>query len=421
MKERIVSKVLDNGLSVFLMRKKGYNKKFAIYATHYGSIDNEFVIPGEEKPIKVPDGIAHFLEHKLFEEEYGSVMDRFAEQGASSNAYTNYTTTAYLFSCTDRFYENLDLLIDFVQKPYFTKENVEKEKGIIEQEIRMYLDDPGWRVFMNLLKALYHKHPVRIDIAGSVESIRQIDMDTLYKCYETFYNPENMVLFAVGDFDEAEALNKIESNFKKRKYEVHGKIKRFYPEEPKEIYKTKIVENLSVSEPLFHMGFKDTDVGYDGSKLLKKDITTRILLDMILGRSSKLYRQLYEEGLIDDRFSLDYEGQKDYGFCVIGGPTRDPEMLHDRILKGLEEYKVKGLNKEDYERNKKKMIGNYIKGFNSPEFIATTFISYHFKNINILQYLEYLNIITFKDVEERFSSFLDPKYHSYSVILPDEK
>lgn len=416
--EEIYSQKLQCGLPVYLLPKKGYKKKFAVYATKYGSIDSEFIVPGEKEPIKVPEGIAHFLEHKLFEEEFGNIFDKFAELGASANAYTNYTNTAYLFSCTDKFEQNLELLIDFVQRPYFTEENVEKEKGIIQQELRMYRDDPNWMVFLNLLKALYKKHPVRNDIGGTIESIQYIDVDTLYKCYNTFYHPENMVLFAVGDFNPEAVFELIKSNFDKREYEPQGEIKRIYPDEPEEINEDIIVQKLSVSEPLINLGFKDRDIGYQGEKLFKKDIMTRILLDILLGRSSDLYRELYEDGLIDDRFHIDYEGQRDYGFCVLGGPTKDPETLHRKILNGLTKYKDSSLNEEAFARIKKKKIGNYVKGFNSPEFIASIFISYYFNNIDIMKYIDVLNRITFEDITSRFDTLIDPAYHSCSIIYP---
>jgi predicted Zn-dependent peptidase len=190
---RIQEKVYEyehsSGLKAFVIPKEGYNKVYSTFATYYGSINNCFIAPGEKSETKVPDGIAHFLEHKLFEQEDGSVMDKFSKIGAQSNAYTSSTQTVYLFSCTDKFDENFKLLLKFVQNPYLTDENVEKEKGIIAQEIRMYEDNADWRVFFNLLNALYVNHPVKIDIAGTVDSISKITKDALHKCYNTFYHP----------------------------------------------------------------------------------------------------------------------------------------------------------------------------------------------------------------------------------------
>lgn len=416
--EKLYHKKMKNGLNVYVLHKKGYNKKYAVFATHYGSIDNKFVVPGEIEPLEVPEGIAHFLEHKLFEEEFGNIFDKFADLGASANAYTNYTYTAYLFSCTSRFEENLNLLLDFVQRPYFTKENVEKEKGIIEQELRMYQDDPHWSVLHNLLQSLYRLHPIRIDIGGTVDSIQKIDVETLYKCYETFYHPENMVLFVVGDFDVAGVFELVEKNISKREYKPRGKILRIYPEEPKEINQRKITKKMSVSRPLINIGFKDNNNGYRGRDLFKKIVTSEILLCMLFGKSSDLFWELYNDDLIDDNFDFDYEGNVDYGFAIIGTPTRDPDKLHEKLLEGIEHYGKRGLKKDDYTRTKNKVTGNYIKGFNSLEFISTLFVGNYFKQINVLDFIEILGEITFEDVEKRFYELLNPDYHSYSVIEP---
>lgn len=235
--EKMLLQELDNGLKVYIMPKRGYTKQFAIFATHFGSNDSKFIAPGDTDVTEVPDGVAHFLEHKMFEEEEGSIFEQFSKLGASANAYTNFTTTAYLFASTENFYENLKLLVKFVQNPYFTDENVEKEKGIIAQEIRMYQDDPNWKVYFNALEALYHVHPVRKDIAGTIESISQINKEILYKCYYTFYHPENMVLFAVGDIDIDKTLDIIKENMRQDKKQ--GKIKRIYPKEPLSVYKKR--------------------------------------------------------------------------------------------------------------------------------------------------------------------------------------
>ena len=207
--EEVISAKLDSGLDVLLIPKKGYIKKYAIFSTKYGSNDNKFIPINENDVIQVPEGIAHFLEHKLFEEPEGNIFDEFSKLGTNVNAFTNFNQTSYLFSCTDNFCESLELLIKFVQNPYFTDENVEKEKGIIAQEIKMYEDNPGWRVFFNALKGMYFEHPVKIDIAGTIESIQNIDKETLYKCYNTFYNPKNMVLVTVGEIGRASCRERV--------------------------------------------------------------------------------------------------------------------------------------------------------------------------------------------------------------------
>jgi predicted Zn-dependent peptidase len=400
------------------MPKKDYNKIFAMYSTHYGSIDSEFIVPDTGEHLKVPEGIAHFLEHKMFEMEYGNVFDKFAELGASSNAFTNYNNTTYLFSATSYFHENLQLLLEYVETPYFTEPSVEKEKGIIAQELRMYEDEPQWQVLFNLLKCLYYKHPVRIDIGGTVESIQKIDVDTLYKCYNTFYHPSNMIFFVIGCIEPEQVFELVEKNEATKGLVPQDDIKRIYPEEPSTVYKTTHTAHLDVNEPLFLMGFKDADVGYDGSLLLKKEVTTGILLEIMLGRSSELYERLYEQGLIDDRFSFGYEGQKDYGFCTIGGETADPEKLHKELTESISNTIKKGINAKDLERVKKKFMGEFIQGFNSLEFIATSFVSYHHKNINIFDYMKILQGITMEDIIKRLNSFFDSSKHATSIVMP---
>lgn len=413
-KEKMYKYEHESGLNVFVMPKKGFIKQYAMFATHYGSNDREFIIPGESEPTHVPDGIAHFLEHKMFEEESGSVFEEFSKNGASANAYTNFTTTAYLFSCTDNFYSNLKLLLDFVQRPYFTDENVEKEKGIIAQEIRMYDDDPSWRLFFNMLGGLYRQHPVKIDIAGTIESISRIDKDILYKCYNTFYHPSNMVLFAVGDVDVDKIAEIVNDSVKTEKR--NGEIKRIYPDEPTKINKNYVEQKMSVSMPLFNIGFKDNDIGYGGKRLLKKDITTQICLEILAGRSSDLYEKLYNDGLIDTTFDVEYVGEVDHAYSIIGGQSVDPEAVKKALI-----AKISSINKVDdgdFYRIKKKILGRFVKSFNSVESIAHNFISYYMKDINILDFTSVIEDITPDDVLNRFKTHFNEDNCVLSVVKP---
>lgn len=416
--EHLFSKQLSNGLQIFVLPKKDYNKVYALYSTHYGSIDSEFIVPDTGERLKVPEGIAHFLEHKMFEKEYGSIFDKFAKLGASSNAYTNYTNTTYLFSATSHFEENLKLLLELVEVPYFTKESVEKEKGIITQELRMYEDEPDWQLMLNLLKCLYKNHPVRIDIGGTVESIQKIKAKTLYKCYNTFYHPSNMVLFVTGSINPDDVFELVAKHEESRDIPAQGSIKRIYPEEPETVNKTSSLVKLDVSEPMFLLGFKDNQVGYDGTLLLKNELIISIILNIMMGRSSKFYEELYEQGLIDDRFSLGVEGQRDYCFCLIGGETRDPDALYNKIMEHIKTTKQAGILKDDFERVKKKFIGNFISGFNSLEFIANVFVAYYHKNINIFDYIKVLREITYEDVAQKIETFFDFSRHATSTVVP---
>ena len=403
----------ESGLKVYLMPKSGYMKKYAVFATRYGSNDNKFIPIGEKEAIEVPEGIAHFLEHKLFEEPDENIFDKFSESGASVNAYTNFDQTAYLFSCTDNFYENLELLIKFVQNPYFTDENVEKEKGIIAQEIKMYQDNPGWKVFFNCLTGMYHNHPVKTDIAGTVESIQKIDKETLYTCYNTFYHPKNMVLFLVGDISFDEVIKVVNNSEKKNIKPGVDSITRIYPEEPKEIKEKYIEEKLVTSIPIFTIGFKDDELGLEGKELVKREIVTNILLEMLFGKSSEFYQELYSEGLIDASFGGQYVGHKNYGHSIVVGQSYKPEVVLERINTYLEEIRNEGLNEEDFERIKKKDIGSNIMGFNSVEFIANNFINYLFLDFSFLDYLDVYKSISFEDALNRFNKH----YRKYNYTL----
>ncbi|QXM05802.1 EF-P 5-aminopentanol modification-associated protein YfmH [Crassaminicella indica] len=417
LKEKMILKELPNGLKIFFMPKEGYTKQYAIFATRYGSNDSEFIIPGENQATKVTDGIAHFLEHKLFEEPEGSIFDKFSELGSNVNAYTNFTSTCYLFSSTDRFYENLELLINFVQSPYFTDENVEKEKGIIGQEIRMYEDNPNWKVFFNGLKAMYHNYPVKIDIAGTVQSISKITKEDLYKCYNTFYDPSNMIVFIVGDIKQDKVFSIIE-RLQKKESKTEKDIERIYPEEPDTIVQNIIEEKLDVAIPLFNIAFKDIDNNLSPKELLQKDIATKIILDMLFGKSSDLYMSLYEEGLINDTFENEYTGEIDYGYSMLGGESKSPKKVLERVLAHIDKLKGTGLNEKDFERIKKKHIGQHISYYNSVEFIATTFVAYYFKGINIFDYVEALKNIEFEAVQKRFREHFNRERCVLSIISP---
>lgn len=415
--ERILYTKSRNGIKIFFMPKKGYTKSYAVFSTDYGSIDNSFVPLGESEAIEVPEGIAHFLEHKLFEEEEANIFEKFSNIGAQVNAYTNFNQTSYLFYTTDKFYEGLGLLIDFVQNPYLTDENVDKEKGIIAQEIMMYEDNPGWKVYFNLLKAMYHEHPIRIDIAGTVESINTIDKEILLKTYQTFYNPSNMVLFVIGDlsFEQVvDVVNKTEKDFD----QTDEDIQRIYPKEAAGVKEKKVEERMSTSMPLFYMGFKDTDIGYKGKEMIKKDVVTNIILDMLFGESSEYYNELYEEGLIDSSFGAFYTAKENYGHSLIVGQSRDPEQVYDRIISRIKLPADDLLKEADFERIKKNELGNFIIGMNSIEFIANNFTDFYFSDFMIIDYLELLKEIRFEDVLSRFKSHFYEENLALSIIRP---
>lgn len=418
-KEKLYYKKLESGLKVYYVPKKGYTKQYAIFATDYGSVDNMFTPINDKKPIEVPEGIAHFLEHKLFEEPEQNIFDVFSKLGANVNAYTNFNQTAYLFSSTENFYESLETLVKFVQHPHFTDENVEKEKGIIAQEINMYKDNAGWRVFFNCLNAMYNDHPVKIDIAGTVESIQDINKELLYTCYNTFYNPTNMVLFLVGDLNFDEIIKVVESS-ERKDYKDIPEINRVFPEESKKIKEKLIEESMLTSSPIFYIGFKDYDCGLIGEPHVKKDIITNMILDMLFGSSSVFYNDLYNEGIIDSSFGAYFTGKKSYGHSLVVGESKVPKEVYSRIIELLGKPAESILLKEDFERIKKKEIGNFLMGLNSIEFIANNFIDFYFDDFLLIDYLTVLESIEYEELIKRFKGHLTNDNVVLSIINPLE-
>jgi len=413
--ETLYQEKLANGLTVYLVPKRGFSKTYAVFTTKYGSVDSHFKTnKGEE--IRVPDGIAHFLEHKMFEKKDRDVFKEFSEYGASYNAFTSFTRTAYLFSCTENLDKNLHLLLDFVQEPYFSDQSVEKEKGIIGQEITMYDDNPDWKVYMNLLKAMYQEYPINIEIAGTIESISHITKETLYQCYETFYHPANMVLLVVGSFEPETVMNLIRDNQAKKTFTPAPQIERIFPQEPTALAKQKVVHHLPVGLPKVLIGFKETETGLSGEALLRREFTTKLILDILFGSSSPLYQKLYDTGLITDSFDFDYSNEKAYGYSILGGDSPDPEKLVETIQQALTEYAATGINQEAFERSKRKKIGHFLRALNSVEFIANQFTSYAFQGTDLFSVLPVLESITRDEVEKRMKEHFRTEQMAVSIV-----
>ena len=393
-KEKLYIEKLENGLTVMIIPKKGIQKKYAMWCAHYGSIDNRFIIPGETEETVVPDGVAHFLEHKMFEQESGkNSLDTLTELGVNANAYTTTNHTAYLFECTDNFYPALDELMDYLQHPYFTDENVEKEKGIIAQEINMYNDYPEWEVYMNALRAMYNVSPIRIDIAGSVESIGKIDKDILYKCYNTFYHPSNMVMCFAGDFEPESLIEEVKKRLLPK--ENKGQIKRILETEPETIVKNEEIKKMEVSMPIFVIGIKDVvKENRSEEDLIKRHIAIEILLNLVIGKSSKLYKKLYEQGLLMNEPYLEYEFDKTYAHIAITGKSKEPKKILEEIKKEIKNIKQNGITEEDFERIKKMLYGNTVKEFCDVQDICRMFIGDYMKGINSFNYIETYKQIT---------------------------
>lgn len=415
LQETLYYEKLDNGLSIYVLPKEGFQKTYATFSTNYGSVDNRFRVAGQQEH-RVPDGIAHFLEHKVFEEPDGDVFLKFSTQGASSNAFTSFDQTTYLFSATEKIEENLETLVNFVQNPYFTDENVEKEKGIIGQEIQMYQDNPDWRVYYGLIEALYKVHPVHIDIAGTIESISEITKETLYACYNTFYHPSNMLLFVVGGVDPEKVIQQVKANQAAKNYGPQAEIERFFDPEPEEVAEERKELNLPVSLPKCLFGFKEPAPNVDGPELVKLDLTTELMLDLLLGNSTPLYEKLYEEALITDGFGGDFRATPEYAFSVIGGDTRDPELLMERIREETDRLAENGFEATAFERARKKKIGGYLRMLNSPESIAHEFTRYKFRGGDLFAILEIYEKMTLEEVNARLREHVRWDRRAVSVV-----
>ena len=418
LQESLYYEKMANGLDVYVLPKKGFNKTYATFTTKYGSIDNAFVPLNKDEMVQVPDGIAHFLEHKLFEKEDGDVFQQFSKQGASANAFTSFTRTAYLFSSTSQVERNLETLIDFVQDPYFSEKTVEKEKGIIGQEINMYDDNPDWRLYFGLIQNLFHQHPVRIDIAGTIDSIAKITKDSLYECYHTFYHPSNMLLFIVGAVDPDKILQQVRENQQKKNFTEQSEIKRDFPTEPESVFKEieKLKMNVQSSKCL--VGLKAKGTNRIGADLLKYELSMNIILDMLFSKSSTNHEELYKEGLIDDTFSYDYTEENGFGFAMIGGDTEDPDRLAEKIKEILLKAKNDGVDFSTFEATKKKKIGAFLRAVNSPEYIANQFTRYAFNEMNLFDVVPTLESLSKEDMTNVLNEAVEESLFSVCQVVP---
>ncbi len=409
-----------SGLRIILIKKPGFKKNYATFSTKYGSVNTEFIVPGEEKPTKVIDGIAHFLEHKVFEQPDGSnAFNDFSKYGASANAFTSFGVTNYLYSCTDYFYENLKILLEFVQTPYFTEENVEKEKGIIAQEIRMYEDDAEQTCMYNCLKAMYENHPVRVNIAGSVEEIMKTTPELLYKCYNTFYHPSNMALICVGDLDENKIAELVDGCIKQT--EPHGEITQIFPKERKTAYKNRIEAKFDIPVPMFMIGFKDPSVGGTSDEMLKREITTTCVLRALFGKSSDFYKKLYDSGVIDSSFSAFYEYEDSYGYAAFFGESENPEIVEKEIFDAINHAVNNGLDEEAVERTKKVLCGQFLSALDGIENIGNEFMFAYHRGVNLFDYAKICDRITAEDTASRLSELFDKEQCSTSLVLPKKE
>ena len=405
LKETLYHEKMDNGLEVYLLPKPGFEKTYGLFSTNFGAIDTTFVPLGQEEMIKVEDGIAHFLEHKMFDMNGTDASDEFAKLGASTNAFTSSSRTAYLFSTTSNEYPCIELLLDFVQKLEITPESVEKEKGIIGQEIKMYDDDPDWRVYFGSIQNLYNLHPVAIDIAGSVETVNNTTKEMLETCYNTFYHPSNMMLFVVGNIDANKAISIIRSNQAKKDFKMANKI---VCQKVFELNNIKVKENvltMDVEMNKIIVSIKINEILDDPKLKIKRELAINLLFDLLFSKSSKLYNDWLNRGIINDSFSANFTQERDYAFIQIGCDCDDYETLKDNLMDLIKNFK----------RIKKKNIGLFINMFNSPESIANIFSRYYFEGTIAFDLIDEVAKISLDDIYSMFKYF-DLDYTSTCIV-----
>lgn len=405
-----------SGLKILIYPKEKNSSTYAIFGTKYGSIDNCFRVAGESGPHRVPNGIAHYLEHKLFESEDGDAFARYAKTGASANAYTSFDMTCYLFSCTANVYDSLEILLDFVQSPYFTEQTVQKEQGIIGQEIRMYDDDPQWRVLFNLLGALYHTHPVKIDIAGTTESIAKITPELLYQCYGTFYNLNNMILCIAGNVEPERVLSLCDKMLKPSK---PVDVERIFEPEPDGIVKERVEQKLAVAVPLFELGFKESAAG--GRATAKQLAETEILLEAISSPASPLFRRLLDAGLINEAtFGHEYFEGPGFASVIFSGESKDPDAVAKEIRGEIVKIRREGLDARAFERAKRSVYGRNIAALNNVGSIVNSLVSLTFAGRELFEYIDAAAGADLDSVLDRFRTQLKPEASALSVVLPQQ-
>ncbi len=415
--DKVYKTVLKSGLKLFICPRKDYTKKMGMFGTVFGSIDNELVDIETKERYKVPDGIAHFLEHKLFEQENANALDVFSKMGVDSNAYTSFDQTVYYFETADRYEECLDKLIDFVSSPYFTDQNVEKEKGIIAQEIKMYEDEPNSVVYYNLLRSMYKNHPINIDIAGTVETINKIDKDILYKCYNSYYNLKNMFLIIIGDVSVEDIVDKTEKLIQKyytnRKADI---VERNIIEEPEEIKQNEITSNLPISMPIECIGFKMKPIS--GKDSVKTMIISDIINDVCFSTSSEFYEELYNDGILISEPEFSFESGRNFSHIVISSFVLDTSKFESKIKSYIKKLKEQGINEERFKIMLKKRQGEVIYNSEKLTWIYRSIIESVIQNINVYDEVELVNDITKEDVDNFIKNNLDFDKMCISRVLP---
>lgn len=402
----------SSGLKIFVCEKPEFSGCYAVFGTKYGSIDNSFRKKGEEEFIDVPEGIAHFLEHKLFESEDGDAFAKYAKTGASANAYTSFDKTCYLFSCSDKFEESFEVLLDFVQHPYFTQATVEKEQGIIGQEISMYDDSPDWIVLFNTLESLYHNNPVRINIAGTAQTIAKINADLLYQCYHTFYNLQNMFIVVCGNVSTDTVVDLCEKHLKEQEgFEVETKPYN----EPYEIVRSYKEQQMPVAIPQFMLGIKMDCEGYLPTK---ERIEISMLISLLVGSQSKLYNQMLSDGFINKEFGASLFDGRNFASILFSGESKVPNKVVETLKETILTLQKDGIDPEEFELIRKQYYGRYIMAFNNVEGIGDALTDCACDGSGLFDEISIFEKMTVNDLNQRLKTAFDLNRCALSVITP---
>ena len=389
---------------------KGYSSAYALFGTEYGSVESSF-IDKDGALIQIPAGTAHFLEHKMFESEEGDAFALYAKTGASANAYTSFDKTAYLFSCSDNFKESLSILMHLVTEPYFTPHTVEKEQGIIGQEIKMYDDSPEWRVMFNLMEALFEKHPLKIDIAGTVDTIAQITADTLYTCYNAFYNLNNMALAIAGNFEVQDVLDLADEILKPAEPMT---AQRILVDEPAQVVKHRVEQQLPVATPLFQIGFKAVPKSKEEN--LINQVYDEILLDTIAGEHTALYRSMYDEGIINSTFVGEVMAGRDFAVTLFEGESRDPDKVYEALCGEIRRMQREGIDRDAFERSRRAIYGRYLGMYARVDSVASLMLTTQFGGADMYTVLEAAAGATYEMLTARLLEAFDPERSALSVV-----
>ena len=405
-----------SGLDILIWKMEDYRTTNAMFAAKYGSFNNIFRTAGQEEYTTVPMGIAHFLEHKLFENEDCTAFALFAQTGASANAYTTFDHTAYYFNCSQNWEQSLEILLDFVQKPYFTQESIDKELGIIGQEIRMGLDSPERQCFYNLLKALYSEHPIKIDIVGTEESIAQITPELLYECYENYYDLHNMFLAIAGNVDEDKVIEIADRLLR----DCDDKqVETYIPDEPREVCRERIETEFEIGLPIFNIGFKAQPL--DGEARMKAGIASAVMLELLSGTMSPLYKELLDLRLVNSTFGYDLMLKDGVFFLSFIGESTEPDRVREYILKEIDRVKEEGFDRRRFDIVRKSIYGQLVRELTSPERVCGGFLaSSAIDGVDAFSQLRAFRALTAEDCRQALVEYLDPRYSAVSIVRPKQ-